>query len=66
MSEIEIQKTRENGISIYTQCNSFFTSIRDFFKTLKLFFGCFTKSPKIPIFGSKVPSYMRNATIDFI
>eukprot|EP00357_Protocruzia_adherens_P032100 CAMPEP_0115009958 /NCGR_PEP_ID=MMETSP0216-20121206/22979_1 /TAXON_ID=223996 /ORGANISM="Protocruzia adherens, Strain Boccale" /LENGTH=601 /DNA_ID=CAMNT_0002377979 /DNA_START=45 /DNA_END=1850 /DNA_ORIENTATION=+ len=62
----DLDDIKFNGIHVFNFCDGLKDSVIDLFMTLKLYLGGFGTNPKIPIFGSHVPGYMRKANVDFL
>lgn len=60
---IDIHK---NGLRYFIFCNDPLTGFNGLINTLSLFMGGMGSNKWLPIFGSAVPSYMRDSNIEFL
>ena len=55
-----------SGIAVFRFCDHLYNDLPDVLMTVELFLGGFGLNPSVPIFGSKPPSWMVEANVQFI
>lgn len=66
LTQNELQFILENGFFVLKSCDVFGNMLTNLVMTVKLVIGGWGSNPHIPIFGSKIPQFQKNANKDFI